>query len=167
MKGLQNWWIYKEMRRNVVTIFMYLWSTGRWAQGLILGRQVLYHLSHAANSYKAPFLVGVWFELRDSCCQSRCLPLEQMSSLVCSGYFGDNISQTIRAWCPWHSILSILVSKAAGMTSMSHQHQPIIILKSMFGPLCLNWVLLWWQRKELDVFIPNKLCFQAKHLYAK
>jgi hypothetical protein len=66
--------------------------------------------------------VGLGFELRASCLQSRCLWLEPCLQSICSGYFGDGISWTICLGRPPTIILLLIsASQIAKITSMSHQ----------------------------------------------
>jgi hypothetical protein len=44
------------------------------------------------------------------------------SSLFCSGYFEDEVSQTICLCWPWNTILPISTSQVARITGVSHQH---------------------------------------------
>jgi hypothetical protein len=65
-------------------------------------------------------LVGLGFELKASCLQSRCsagwsIPLVHF----CSGYFGDGISWTIFSDWPQTAILSISASQVAKIIGLS------------------------------------------------
>jgi hypothetical protein len=69
------------------------------------------------------FLVGLGFEFRASCQQSRhSKHLNHNYSPFCSGYFENGVLWIICLGWPRTGILLISVSQVVGITGMSHQH---------------------------------------------
>jgi hypothetical protein len=52
----------------------------------------------------------------------------EVSSPLCSGYFGSGISWTICLGSPWTSIHLILASKVVSITGVSHQHLFFVVV---------------------------------------
>jgi hypothetical protein len=116
----------------IYLFFIFLVVLGFETQGLTLAKQELYYLIHSASPFLCQFLfflsffflsrIGVWtqgFMLTKQALSH--VSQSPVSSLFCSGYFGDRVLQTICLSWPQTKILLISASWVPRITGVCQQ----------------------------------------------